>query len=110
MSLSSGHYASDKAGRALQVRDLSWFADLMGAKNWADLGPLTWVGVGDVDPLRDEGEAYAGKLVENGNQVEIKRYAGVPSLGAVAHMDGVVEQGREFVEDLVEHVRMCLLS
>ncbi|KAI1333211.1 alpha/beta-hydrolase [Xylariaceae sp. FL0255] len=53
-----------------------WFAPIK-ATNWRGIGP-TFLRTGEVDPLRDEGEAYGMKLVEGGNEVKFKRYIGCP--------------------------------
>lgn len=70
--------------RARQVKDVSWFADLMSAPSFRDLGK-TVIYTAGCDPLRDEGEAYAKKLVEHGNEVTLKRFEGVPH--PFMHMD-----------------------
>lgn len=55
-----------------------WWADpLNNAKNWSGLSE-TYIRTAETDPLRDEGEAYALKLVVGGNKVTLKRYLGVP--------------------------------
>ena len=87
-------------------RDVSWYSNLLSAPSYKDLGPLTWIGTAEVDPLRDEAEAYAEKLRENGNVVVLKRYPGVPH--PFMHMDGVLKQGREYVSDVIIHIRQCL--
>ena len=38
----------------------------------------TFIRTAEVDPLRDEGEAYGMKLVAGGNTVTMKRYLGSP--------------------------------
>ena len=91
-----------------QKRDISWFADAMNAPDFKNLAPLTWIGTAEVDPLRDEAEAYAKKVEEAGNKVFAKRYPGVPH--PFMHMDRVLGQGREYVEDVIQHVKMCLYS
>ena len=53
-----------------------WFAPLQ-ARNWSNLCD-TFIRTGELDPLRDEGEAYAMKLVAGGNKVAVKRYLGCP--------------------------------
>lgn len=53
-----------------------WFAPLK-APNFQGLCP-TLVRTAECDPLRDEGEAYAMKLVAGGNKVMMKRYLGAP--------------------------------
>ncbi|KAK4151656.1 Alpha/Beta hydrolase protein [Chaetomidium leptoderma] len=53
-----------------------WFAPLH-APDWSNLCD-TFIRTAEVDPLRDEGEAYALKLVAGGNKVTVKRYLGCP--------------------------------
>lgn len=87
-------------------RDVSWYSNLLAAPNFTDLAPLTWIGTAEIDPLRDEAEAYAEKLREHGNNVITKRYLGVPH--PFMHMDGVLRQGREYVSDVILQIRACL--
>jgi acetyl esterase/lipase len=72
-----------------QMADVKWFADLMTAPSFKNLGK-TLIYTAECDPLRDEGEAYGRKLVEDGNEVTTKRFEGVPH--AFMHMDA----GRTF--------------
>jgi acetyl esterase/lipase len=60
-----------------QMVDLKWFADLMTAPSFKDLGK-TVIYTAGCDPLRDEGEAYGRRLIEAGNEVTMKRFEGVP--------------------------------
>lgn len=87
-------------------RDVSWYSNLLTAPNFEDLAPLTWIGTAEIDPLRDEAEAYADKLKQCGNNVILKRYPGVPH--PFTHMDGVLRQGREYVSDVILQIRHCL--
>ena len=48
--------------------------------------PKTVIYTAECDPLRDEGEAYARRLVEAGCEVTVKRFRGVPH--PFMHMDG----------------------
>ena len=56
---------------------VGWFLDISKAPNFANL-PRTVIYTAGADPLRDEGEHYARLLAENGNEVVLKRYLGVP--------------------------------
>ena len=95
-------------GRAEQQKDVSWFADLMSAPNLKDLAPLIWIGTAECDPLRDEGEAYGDKLRENGNHVIMRRFLGVPHL--FMHMNKELEQGQQFINDVVKHTKSAIYS
>lgn len=88
------------------TRDVSWYANILNAPNFKDLAPLTWVGTAEFDPLRDEGEAYGERVRAGGNNVVMKRYEGVPH--PFMHMDGVLRQGREYVQDVIGAIRGCL--
>jgi len=103
MSLSSSH---PRASHKEQKRDIAWFADAMTAPDFKNLAPLTWIGSAEFDPLRDEAEAYAKKVEEAGNTVIMRRFNGVPH--PFMHMDKVLMQGREYVQDVIKHVRQCL--
>ena len=102
MSLSS----HPEIPRSVKEKDVGWFANLLQAPNFKNLAPLTFVGTAEVDPLRDEGEAYAERVREGGNTVILKRYLGVPH--AFFHMDKVVPAGKEYVQDVIANIRRCL--
>lgn len=87
-------------------RDVSWYSNLLSAPSYENLAPHTWIGTAEIDPLRDEAEAYAEKLRENGNNVITKRYPGVPH--QFMHMDGMLKQGKEYVSDVILNIRQCL--
>ncbi|OCT45580.1 esterase [Cladophialophora carrionii] len=89
-----------------QRRDISWFADAMNAPDFKNLAPVTYLATAEVDPLRDEAEGYAKKLEEAGNKVILKRFRGMPH--HFMHMDRVLPQAREYVQDVIFHVRQCL--
>lgn len=88
------------------TRDVSWYANILNAPKFNDLAPLTWIGTAEFDPLRDEGEAYGERVRAAGNNVVMKRYTGVPH--PFMHMDGVLRQGREYVQDVIGAIRGCL--
>ncbi|KEF54891.1 uncharacterized protein A1O9_09334 [Exophiala aquamarina CBS 119918] len=103
MSLSSQHPSTKPKE---QKRDISWFADAMNAPNFKNLAPVTYIATAEVDPLRDEAEAYAKKVEEAGNKVIQRRFKGVPH--PFMHMDRVLPQGQEYVQDIIAYVRQCL--
>lgn len=53
----------------------AWWFNLFLAPNFEGLAPV-FMRTAEVDPLRDEGEVYAAKLVEHGISVTVKRYRG----------------------------------
>ncbi len=66
------------------VRDTSdrddWrFAPLDGKRGAPDFSGLApaWIATAEYDPLSDEGDAYAQKLRDHGNQVTLRRYPGM---------------------------------
>ncbi|GKT40259.1 AB hydrolase superfamily protein [Colletotrichum spaethianum] len=89
--------------RAEQEQDAGWFRDLMTAPNCENLADLTVVMTAECDPLRDEGEAYGNMIKSKGNDVIIKRFAGVPH--PFQHMDAALPQASEFIEDTIQHVK-----
>jgi acetyl esterase/lipase len=70
--------------RNKQTEDVKWFADLMTAPSFKNLGK-TVIYTAGCDSLRDEGEAYGRRLVEAGIEVTMKRFEGVPH--HFMHMD-----------------------
>ncbi|KAF3768100.1 hypothetical protein M406DRAFT_338732 [Cryphonectria parasitica EP155] len=52
-----------------------WWFEPLAATNWDGLCPA-FIRTGECDPLRDEGEAYARKLIEAGVKTTLKRYRG----------------------------------
>lgn len=103
MSLSSQHPGTKPKE---QKRDISWFADALNAPDFKNLAPLTYIATAEVDPLRDEAEAYAKRVEEAGNKVIQRRFKGVPH--PFMHLDRVLPQGREYVQDVITYVRQCL--
>ncbi|KAK7533476.1 esterase [Phyllosticta citricarpa] len=61
-----------------------------------------FIATAEMDPLRDEGEAYGKKLREAGNQVEVWRAPGVPHTFGI--LGGVLETGRQFNKKVVEEL------
>lgn len=82
--------SSDPDTREEQMKAVSWFANLLEAPNFKNL-PKTVIYTAECDPLRDEGEAYARKLVEGGTEVTVKRFEKVPH--PFMHMDKGISSG-----------------
>jgi acetyl esterase/lipase len=70
--------------RDSQLAEVKWYANILDAPNFTNL-PKTVIYTAGCDPLRDEGEAYAQRLIAGGNEVIQKRFAGVPH--PFMHMD-----------------------
>ncbi|QRV90534.1 carbohydrate esterase family 10 protein [Ceratobasidium sp. AG-Ba] len=66
------------------------------SKVWAQL-PDAWVGVAELDILRDEGELYARKLREAGKTVELVVYPASPH--SIMAMDEALKVGYQLGED-----------
>jgi acetyl esterase/lipase len=95
----------DKAEREEQMKAVSWFADLMQAPCFKGL-PKTVIYTAGADLLRDEGEAYARRLVEVGNEVTVKRFEGVPH--PFIHMYVALPQARLYIEMLAREIKHAL--
>jgi acetyl esterase/lipase len=59
--------------------------------------PSAWIGVGELDILRDEGVHYGERLSKAGVKVETKIYKGAPH--PIMAMDGVLKVGAQLVTD-----------
>jgi acetyl esterase/lipase len=53
----------------------------------------------ELDPLRDEGEAYAAKLQDAGVSVEVIRVAGAPH--TFSALDGIMEAGQQYNKKVI---------
>ena len=60
----------------------------------------------EYDPLRGEGEAYAQKLVESGNPVQVRRYLGMTH--GFFTMQGSLRMAREAMNDAAAFLRRAL--
>lgn len=60
----------------------------------------------EMDPLRDEGEAYAQKLRAGGAEVELIRVAGAPHTFAL--LDGILESGKMYNKKVISKLREIL--
>ncbi|KAK3317069.1 Alpha/Beta hydrolase protein [Apodospora peruviana] len=80
-----------------------WWIAPIKAPNWNGLCD-TFLRTAEIDPLRDEGEAYGMKLVGGGNKVTFKRYLGSPHTFMYMKF---LESKREFDEDSVKALRVA---
>lgn len=78
-----------------------WWIAPLKAKNWKGLCD-SFVRTAEVDPLRDEGEEYASKLIVGGNKVTVKRYIGSPHLFAFYSW---FAQKQEFDRDSIDALK-----
>ncbi|KAL1889736.1 hypothetical protein Sste5346_008722 [Sporothrix stenoceras] len=90
-------YPENEREELLRTVPAYWFKPV-DAPNFAGLCP-TFVVTAGCDPLRDEGEAYARKLVEAGVRVTTRRYLGVPH--PFMHMTKVLQQAVDYEADCV---------
>jgi acetyl esterase len=116
-SMSSPSIKENATAPILGEREMKWFwqhyvdgagvdakdplVSPINAKSLAGLPPA-FVSTAEFDPLRDEGEDYAGKLKAAGVSVESKRYAGV--FHGFLLMSKVIPEGRKLIEDQIAFI------
>jgi acetyl esterase len=72
------------------------------AKDLSGLAPA-YVATAGFDPLRDEGEAFARRVADDGGQVELRRHAGL--IHGFFNMVGVSGSARSAVHEIVLRLR-----
>ncbi|PYH30425.1 alpha/beta hydrolase [Aspergillus neoniger CBS 115656] len=95
----------DEDIRQKQLAEVKWYANALNAPDFTSL-PRTVIYTAGCDPLRDEGESYARKLVEGGCEVTVRRFEGVPH--PFMHMDKDLWQARQFIDLIVGHIKGAL--
>jgi acetyl esterase len=75
------------------------------AQNPAGVAPA-FILTAEYDTLRDEGEAWARKLIEAGNAVQVRRYLG--AIHGFFAMPGALRLAREALQDVAEFLRFRL--
>ncbi|BAD41110.1 alpha/beta hydrolase [Symbiobacterium thermophilum] len=84
-----------------------WRASPLQAADVSGLPPA-FVITAEYDPLRDEGEAYARKLIEAGSAVTVKRYLG--QIHGFCTLLGAMPAGRQALEDAAAHLRLAFAA
>ncbi|KAG0645863.1 AB hydrolase superfamily [Hyphodiscus hymeniophilus] len=97
--------SSDPVEKEKQMKDVSWFVDLMQAPSFKGLCKMVVCTAG-CDALRDEGQAYAKKLVEVGCKVTLKSFEGVPH--PFMYMDAALPQARIYIKMLAKEIKHAL--
>lgn len=85
--------------------DDDWKVSPMLAKNFEGLAPALVI-TAEMDPLRDEGEAYAKKMNEAGSMAEVHRIKGAPHI--VMQLDGILGGGKEYNQVVVRALKAVL--
>jgi acetyl esterase len=116
-SFDTPSYHENAEGYSLTKVDMVWFWEhylpsenegkhpYASPLNMQDLSnlPPAMVVTAEYDPLRDEGEMYAWRLQEAGNQVTVKRYHGM--IHGFFSMGAVIDQGKQAIEDVAAALR-----
>ena len=90
------HYLSSEAN------GLEPYASPLQATNLSGLPPAIMI-TADIDPLRDEGEAYAQRLADAGVSVKATRYHGMTH--EFFGLAGVVDKAKEAVEEVADGLK-----
>lgn len=93
------HYLDGEA----QKKD--WRASPLRISSTVGLPPALVI-TGEYDPLRDEGEAYAARLIEGGVPVTCRRYLGQIH-AFTANLSGVMDQGKASMEHAGRQLRQA---
>ncbi len=119
-NLDSGSYRANGDGYLLTRSGMEWFwshylhspadgerpyASPLRAADLHGLPPALVI-TAEFDPLRDEGEAYAGRLAGSGVPVTLKRYDGM--IHGFFQLGGMLSQGRRAVDDVAAALRAAL--
>jgi acetyl esterase len=94
-----GHYVPDPAQRRDAYASPLRAADLSGL-------PPAFVLTAEYDPLRDEGEALAGRLAQAGVETRLTRYDG--AIHGFFAMGLLAEVARRAIDDAAREVRQAL--
>jgi len=90
-----------------QSLDADWRVSPILAPNFKGLAPALVI-TAELDPLRDEGEAYAQKLIDGGCKVQTHRLLGAPHL--VMQLDDILDCGKEYNKVVIGALAGALTS
>jgi acetyl esterase/lipase len=102
MSYFHNHFLGSPRKKELEE---DWRVSPMLAKDFKRLAKALVI-TAEMDPLRDEGEAYAAKLKEAGVEVDVARIKGAPHI--VMQLDGILEGGREYNRIVIKALKEVL--
>ena len=94
-----GHYLANRSDGDNAYASPNRARDLRGL-------PPAHIITAEFDPLRDEGEAYGEMLKKAGNQVKLKRYAGV--VHGFVSLAPVIDQGKTAIRELADELKASL--
>ena len=94
-----GHYLANEADKRNPYACPAYAGSLSGL-------PPAFVITAEYDPLRDEGEAYAGRLSDEGVSTIVKRYDGVTH--GFFGMPGLLEKAKVAIGDAADALRNAI--
>lgn len=103
--LTQGFVERSEAAYTFGVDRHDPYVSPLQSKDLAGLAPA-YVLTAGFDPLRDEGEAYANRLSEDGVEVELRRHPGL--MHGFVTMVGVSRSARRGVAEIVEQLQRRL--
>jgi acetyl esterase/lipase len=87
--------------------DGDWKVSPIKASNFTGLAPALVI-TAELDPLRDEGVAYARKMNEAGSRAELHQIKGAPHI--VMQLDDILEGGKEYNRVVIKTLREALVK
>ncbi|KAI0020382.1 alpha/beta hydrolase fold-domain-containing protein [Xylariomycetidae sp. FL0641] len=99
MSWFHNHFLGCPRPAKLDHPPLDWKVSPIKAPNFKGLAPALVI-TAEMDPLRDEGEAYAKKMVDSGSTADVIRVKGAPH--TFMQMDGILEIGQLYNQKSLE--------
>ncbi|RVX72950.1 hypothetical protein B0A52_03303 [Exophiala mesophila] len=82
-----------------------WRVSPLHSPNFKNLAPALVI-TAELDPLRDEGAAYAEKLKSNGNKVEHIMFKGVPH--PFMQLDAILDAGKQYNVETIRALKAAL--